>query len=434
MDPGSADLYLKSEQPAGWGPRQYDLRPRWNAATGDRTLEVVLRAGMSQWRTGVWFAGVVGSSAPVNFTFTIHKNDCPGNCSSHGTCTSTGVEPPQKQCQCDEGYGGIDCSKASSTLEFGHTITQEPVPFELNFFSLPPVTEGQLSGNVELVVEAAYQATVATHWLEAHPSVLLAEADGDYPGADHFRYKLSLDRPGSAYNLSLCPSQVRGANWTLAVYNPMPTIPIGYNVTVHRIGRCLHACSGHGTCSSDGLCECAADWAGGDCSVPLNTTSCLPGSQRALDRPDQHGTCWQECRCAGNGTDCAFSDSCAGFSCQEGWRRRATQDECVQDECVKDEFHADSKQVCLKNCTCPADGGPCTLATTCSIRIDIQGGSGRHGVGGGAFFFWMLCFTLAGGGAVLAYIHRRGVPPWLPIRERGYLGGLYNEMSEHNGI
>jgi hypothetical protein len=46
----------------------------------------------------------------------------------------------------------------------------------------------------------------------------------------------------------------------------------------------------------------------------------------------------------------------------------------------------------------------------------------------------MLCFTLAGGGGVLAYIHRRGVPPWLPIRERGYLGGLYNEMSEHNGI
>lgn len=73
------------------------------------------------------------------------------------------------------------------------------------------------------------------------------QADGDYPGADHFRYKLSLDRPGSAYNLSLCPSQVRGANWTLAVYNPMPTVPIGYNVTVHRIGRCLHACSGHGT-------------------------------------------------------------------------------------------------------------------------------------------------------------------------------------------
>ena len=30
-----------------------------------------------------------------------------------------------------------------------------------------------LTGNVELVVEASYEATVATHWLEAHPSVLL---------------------------------------------------------------------------------------------------------------------------------------------------------------------------------------------------------------------------------------------------------------------
>jgi hypothetical protein len=43
--------------------------------------------------------------------------------------------------------------------------------------------EGQLSGNVELVVEAAYQATVATHWLEAHPSVLLAEVRQEGRGA-----------------------------------------------------------------------------------------------------------------------------------------------------------------------------------------------------------------------------------------------------------
>jgi hypothetical protein len=47
---------------AGWGPRQYDLRPRWNAATRDRALEAVLDPGMSEWRTGVWFAGVVGGT------------------------------------------------------------------------------------------------------------------------------------------------------------------------------------------------------------------------------------------------------------------------------------------------------------------------------------------------------------------------------------
>ena len=30
-----------------------------------------------------------------------------------------------------------------------------------------------LSGNVELVVEASYSSSTFSHWLEAHPSVLL---------------------------------------------------------------------------------------------------------------------------------------------------------------------------------------------------------------------------------------------------------------------
>lgn len=76
------------------------------------------------------------------------------------------MEPPQKQCQCDEGYGGIDCSKASSTLEFGHTITQEPVPFELNFFSLPPVTGERCWGRGRDEWEGR-QASPAVVWCQA---------------------------------------------------------------------------------------------------------------------------------------------------------------------------------------------------------------------------------------------------------------------------
>jgi hypothetical protein len=77
--------------------------------------------------------------------------------------------------------------------------------------------------------------------------VLVDRTDGRrYPSASSFAYKLSLDEPGRAYNLSLCPSQVRRGNWSLAVYNPMPTIALGYNLTVHVLGRCLHACHGRG--------------------------------------------------------------------------------------------------------------------------------------------------------------------------------------------
>jgi hypothetical protein len=88
--------------------------------------------------------------------------------------------------------------------------------------------------------------------------------------------------------------------------------------------------------------------------------------------------------------------------------------------------------VCLRNCTCPADGGPCTLAKECSVRIDVHGG-GRHGWGGGAVFFWTLLTLALGGVAALGYVHWYGIPPWLPIRQRGY-HGMYNELSQHGGI
>lgn len=57
------------------------------------------------------------------------------------------------------------------------------------------------------------------------------------------------------------------------------------------------------SCNSDGMCECTGGWTGGDCSVLLNAT-CLAGSRRAVPRPDDHGTCWQECKCDAEGQQC----------------------------------------------------------------------------------------------------------------------------------
>jgi hypothetical protein len=64
------------------------------------------------------------------------------------------------------------------------------------------------------------------------------------------------------------------------------------------------------------------------------------------------------------------------------------------------------------------------------VHIDIQ--PRRGGASGGTVFFWMIVAVLLGGAGALAYIHTQGMPPWLPIRERGYgAPGLYNELSEH---
>lgn len=68
-----------------------------------------------------------------------------------------------------------------------------------------------------------------------------------HPPADPFHPPpWPLPLPMQSYNLSLCPAQVRQGQWMAAVYNPRPTMALAFNLTVHKVGRCLHACSGHG--------------------------------------------------------------------------------------------------------------------------------------------------------------------------------------------
>ncbi len=75
------------------------------------------------------------------------------------------------------------------------------------------------------------------------------------------------------------------------------------------------------SCNSDGMCECTGGWTGGDCSVLLNAT-CLAGSRRAVPRPDDHGSCWQECKCDAEGQQCRLGGpggreclACQGMLC-----------------------------------------------------------------------------------------------------------------------
>ena len=72
------------------------------------------------------------------------------------------------------------------------------------------------------------------------------------------------------------------------------------------------------SCHSDGMCECTGGWTGGDCSVLLNAT-CLAGSRRAVPRPDDHGTCWQECKCDAEGQQCRQAVAAGGGRCSP-WR------------------------------------------------------------------------------------------------------------------
>ena len=70
--------------------------------------------------------------------------------------------------------------------------------------------------------------------------------------------------------------------WRLAIYNPMRPYRIGYSLTAVKLAHCLNDCSGHGTCDSNGNCQCDSNWAGGDCSVnQAGSGGCQEGTHKS---------------------------------------------------------------------------------------------------------------------------------------------------------
>ena len=59
----------------------------------------------------------------------------------------------------------------------------------------------------------------------------------------------------------------------------MRIFSVGYDFNVTKSGVCLNNCTGHGLCTEEGECQCAGNWAGGDCSVDTSAGTCQQGSR-----------------------------------------------------------------------------------------------------------------------------------------------------------
>ncbi|KDD73492.1 hypothetical protein H632_c2121p0 [Helicosporidium sp. ATCC 50920] len=391
-------------------------------------LQISLDAGHPKFRAGTWFAGLVSRQGATQATLSLTAFDCLFGCSGHGACRPAGEGGGVGTCACDEGFAGRDCARQMAKMELRKAVQAAPAAFEYAFFDLPELPRGLLQGSGELAVNASFSTSPYGAVAKVHPLLLLRAGNGsdDLPSAREYDHKFVLDEPDAVHALSVCPSQLRKGPWRMAIYNPLPSAPMGYNVTVFANGRCLGDCNKHGTCSDEGLCVCDAGWAGGDCSVAQG--GCLQGSRRAEARPEAHGTCWKECECDEAGK---FSASkCAGFECDvapEGelpFRLKGSESACVQDKCNRDEWVQTAAFVCLKPCECPPDGGPCAVAADCRERAELRAPSGGH------WGFWMLLLgLLAGAGGLAARIHLRGVPDWLPIRVQPF-SSYYAELSD----
>ena len=284
---------------------------------------------------------------------------------------------------CLQGYFKDDCSAQQTQLPFDTTTEVDMKNREYEYYVLNGIGTEAAHRNVELAIEVSYNdvQSASSYFYPVHPEVLLLQGGANgYPSREAYTYRKVLEKENTTYTVNVCASQLTEGQWQVALYNPVRSRSIAFNVTAYEKVYCpnnCHADEGHGVCNKDGSCTCNGFWALPDCGISADPSvyGCKPGQfkgeERQMTEPGTSGTgmCMHPCKCVD--AACAFDeDACEEFTCRQPARRKGDEDLCVVDTCSADEVFVDKDGVysCVRRCECPPDNGACAMSGQCDAN------------------------------------------------------------------
>ena len=298
----------------------------------------------------------------------------------NGRCSRAAGTAGKMVCTCSDGSDRPDCLSRTITLEEnGEPMNADMVRSDYLYIEVPRPS----NPHAELVLTASYSGK-KRNFKYSYPRLIAesrdAAADDDadagkpfYPSMSTKTLESVMDDAGSTAEIVLCAGQMRGKQWTAAVYNPVRTDTISVTLRAVVNNVCPNDCSGNGSCDlATGTCSCTNGSAAPDCSV---AGACGAGTflQKVVDTET---ICWRECL-----TDGVYAEACSHLSCLGGSRPHGTA-ACVRDQCQvgATAFKEMASYVCQTQCTCPADGGACVLGDACEPgSIVCKEGYGKLG-------------------------------------------------------
>lgn len=228
---GDVDLYIR-----------YNAVPDlWNYDYRDTSLLQNFNIVINEPSLGVWYFGFYGFQQ-TNFSFNVsNSNQCPNNCSNHGVCRGI-------VCQCQSGFNGLYCQNMQAAMTLSRVYSGYVESNSWNYYFVQAQSENNL--------------VVTLNELNNGDCDLYARA-----GSQPTKFDYDFKNIGTSSVVQLTITNPTGV-WYLGVFGYSSC---SYTISVNIINTCPGnpVCSGHGTCTPQGMCQCNTGYGGTNCNTTV---------------------------------------------------------------------------------------------------------------------------------------------------------------------